>query len=396
MAATNAVYDGNSLQTANILTQSIDHFSIGTKTLNAQPLAHGNKSVIPFIDYPNKTILISGIIIDTTIAALDNRLDVFRAYFNGQDKNLDIDYGSGQRRYIATISDLKIERPNGLLYAKFEINFFCIYPFGYDTTATTLINDTAQTAVTYAPTCTFTGSAPIQKPVLTYTLISFTTGGANLVTNFGFEVDTSGWTVPFGTLTRVTAQNHSGVAAGQVVNGATQTYGYFGSPYTALSGLTIGNSYTVSVWVKGNAGGENISVGQYTLAASASLTATTGWQQLTYTFTATSTTYNLCIESSTSSATWFFDDVSLTVNSSSTVNIGNAATGQTIAVTRTFAAGDVLIIDTVNKTVKVNGVEIFFSGAFPEFKLGAGGFGYSDTFATRSFNFNVAVVVGWI
>lgn len=259
MAATNIIFDGVSLQTANILTQSIDHYSIGTKTLNAQPLAHGNKSVIPFIDYQSKNIVISGIIIDNTIAAVDSRLDTFRGLFNGQDKNLDIDYGTGARRYIATAADIKITRPGGLLWATFEISFFCIHPFGFDTAVTTLINDVAITAVTYAPTCTFAGSAPIQRPIITLT-------------------------------------------------------------YGALTGNT----------------GTQIVV------------------------------------------------------------ISNNATGQNISISRTWASNDVIVIDTFNRSVKVNGFDINFSGAFPEFKPGAGGFGYTDPFTTRSFGFKVDVTAAWL
>ncbi len=73
-----------------------------------------------------------------------------------------------------------------------------------------------------------------------------------------------------------------------------------------------------------------------------------------------------------------------------TVRIGNGMSGQEVAITRTWAAGDKLEIDSFNKTVKVNNVEVAFTGAIPEWKNSVSNpFGYwyySDNFTTsRSF-----------
>lgn len=79
---------------------------------------------------------------------------------------------------------------------------------------------------------------------------------------------------------------------------------------------------------------------------------------------------------------------------SKTVRIGNGQSGQEVAITRTWAAGDKIEIDSFNKTVKVNNVEVAFTGAIPEWKNGvANPFGYwyySDNFTTsRSFTGSV-------
>lgn len=76
----------------------------------------------------------------------------------------------------------------------------------------------------------------------------------------------------------------------------------------------------------------------------------------------------------------------LTGGTSKSVVIGNLATGQQITVTRTWAAGDRLEIDTYNRTVKVNGTEVAFTGAFPEFAPALGNWTYSDGLTTRTFN----------
>lgn len=71
---------------------------------------------------------------------------------------------------------------------------------------------------------------------------------------------------------------------------------------------------------------------------------------------------------------------------SASVSVGNGETGQTITVTRTYTAGDVLEVDSLNQTVKVNGIEVSFSGAFPEWAPGIGYLTYLDTFTARTFS----------
>lgn len=69
-----------------------------------------------------------------------------------------------------------------------------------------------------------------------------------------------------------------------------------------------------------------------------------------------------------------------------TVIVGNSATGQQVTVVRDWGAGDRLEIDSANKTVKVNGSIVAFSGAIPEWAPTLGNWGYSDSFTTRTFN----------
>lgn len=70
---------------------------------------------------------------------------------------------------------------------------------------------------------------------------------------------------------------------------------------------------------------------------------------------------------------------------------GNSDTGQGIVITSsTWANGDVVVIDCVNKKVTVNGIDVDFSGAFPEFTPEAHTMIYSDTFTSRTMTENVA------
>lgn len=258
-------YDSNSLQTYNRVTQvgvivdNIDVLGIPQKVINMVALAHANASTIPFISYPTRTIVVTGTIVGSSSADLDSRIDTFKGYFNGVDKNLDIGYSTGTRRFIATASALPPVRSANNRYATFTLTFVCTNPFGVNTSATVALNQTGRTLATYSDTYTWLGNSPFQLPVVTLTL-------------------------------------------------------------TAVS--------------------------------------STGSQQLFW---------------------------------------GNGDTGQAITITRsTWATGDVVVIDCVNKSVTVNGLPYDYVGAFPEFTNASHVMVYGDSFTSRTLTENVSYNVRWL
>lgn len=182
MNGTAISFNNNSLQTATILTDTIDHESLPTKNAQVYNLGHANKSVIPYISYPSKQITISGTIFADDIPSLDNALDMFRGYFIGTARNLDIGYGTGTRRYIATANQVSITRPGGLTHATFSIVFIATNPFGQDIVTTNALSASARTLASYADILSFNGSAPVQQPVITLTYTAITGGTSKTVT----------------------------------------------------------------------------------------------------------------------------------------------------------------------------------------------------------------------
>lgn len=67
-----------------------------------------------------------------------------------------------------------------------------------------------------------------------------------------------------------------------------------------------------------------------------------------------------------------------------TITISNDASLRGISITRDWLAGDVLEIDTLNKTVYVNSVAVESNGLYPSWSVGAAGLSYLDDFTTRS------------
>lgn len=178
-------FDANNLQNApaglGVTTSSIEHENLANKNANTYALAHANKSVLPFVNYPSRQITIKGYIKGSSIADCDARIDAFKAYFNKKDGNLDIGYAGGTRRYIATAQGIDINRPEGLAYAEFTIVFICTIPFGMATSSSTFGSVAGNTAATNNVTGTFTGTAPYQLPVVTITINSITGGTGHMV-----------------------------------------------------------------------------------------------------------------------------------------------------------------------------------------------------------------------
>ena len=177
-------YNSNDLQTYNpatnvgIITNSIEHTNIPDKIAVLYAKADANGSAIPAINYPSKKVSIAGVIKGSSQADLDSRIDTFKGYFIGKDKNLDIAYGASTRRYIATANTISVVRKQKALYATFAIEFICTNPFGIDTTATDLwAAKTAFTSATFTETPTVGGTAPYQLPIFTITINSLTGAG---------------------------------------------------------------------------------------------------------------------------------------------------------------------------------------------------------------------------
>lgn len=179
----NISFDSNNLQTFNpatgrgIITNSIEHTDVPTKDVQIFELADANGSSIPSITYPSKLVRIAGALKGTSHADLDNLIDTFKSYFNGKEKNLDIAYGSGTRRYIATANAIGISRQQKLPTAIFSIEFICTLPFGIDTTPTQIAAVSGHTTASLTMSATLGGSAPIQLPEIEITLVSITGDG---------------------------------------------------------------------------------------------------------------------------------------------------------------------------------------------------------------------------
>lgn len=179
--STTITFNSNSLQTSSIVTAQIDE-GFPEKNVAVHPLAHAHGSVIPYTNHPSRRIVVRGKLIGTGITNMDALEDTFKGYLNGIDKNLDIGKNGSTRRYIATVNSVSIDRPVGLAWANFGIEFICSNPFGMDTSATTAVTASGRTSGSYNDSYTWLGSAPLQFPIITITINSVTGGAGGTIT----------------------------------------------------------------------------------------------------------------------------------------------------------------------------------------------------------------------
>ena len=118
----------------------------------------------------------------------------------------------------------------------------------------------------------------------------------NLITNGGFETNTTGWVEQGSTTTRVTTEHKFGAAAAQIV---TDNAGANEGPYHAFTGAAT-TVYSVSAWVRGFGGTVRIALWDDVAGkqASSPITLTPYWQRITHVATtgAASVSFRVYIE----------------------------------------------------------------------------------------------------
>lgn len=181
-------FNSNDLQTydpatnVGIITNVIDHTDGPDLLMSLLGLADADGSSIPSINSPSKPIALAGAIKGSSQADLDSRIDTFKGYFIGKDKNLDIAYGAGTRRYIATAGKPLIQRGERSFIARFQVPITCTNPYGLDTSSSNLwAAKNNFTSATFTETPTVGGNAPHQLPIFTITLDAFTGAGDYLM-----------------------------------------------------------------------------------------------------------------------------------------------------------------------------------------------------------------------
>lgn len=157
----------------NYFVLSFDLDKVAEQELNVQKLARTNDSVVLRKNYGAKVITMEVVVKDTSQSNLDSRLDTFRKTIEATDKNLDVDYAGGTRRYVST-GKIKSVEERRLNWVKMKLEFTCYKAFGEDTSDTTetFLNKTTSP---YTDDIAIGGTAPAQ-PDITITIDSVTPG----------------------------------------------------------------------------------------------------------------------------------------------------------------------------------------------------------------------------
>lgn len=149
-------FDNVSLMADPFNVTEVTTDSTAARDLFMYNLARQRGSSLVGAEYKAKVFKLIGSITGATQADLDDHIDEFTELISRKSKNLDIDHGSGTRRYVATVSKVEIPRQHHhITYIPFVVEFVAPSGIGIDiaeTTATTagiatLINTATLTAL---------------------------------------------------------------------------------------------------------------------------------------------------------------------------------------------------------------------------------------------------------
>ena len=124
MARRTISFNAVSLQDSTYQVQEIEHESVDHREINIQRL--GNRAGGKFISdtFAPRIIRGRGPVAGSSIDDLEDKIDDLKELLNRKEKNLDIQYASGTRRFTASCNSFKIIRAHyHITFAPFEASF---------------------------------------------------------------------------------------------------------------------------------------------------------------------------------------------------------------------------------------------------------------------------------
>lgn len=215
-------FDSTSLQDTTYQIQEIEHESIDHREINIQRLGRRDGGKIVADVFAPRYIRVRGRIAGSSIDDLEDKIDDLKELLNRKQKNLDIQYASGTRRFIASCASFKITRAHyHITFAPFEATFVIGNPpfgqaidtstaeFNALTVGTTNSNFTAQGTYKPMPTIkvivnsetemtqiTFTNNETAQAITVTPTG-GFTAGDTLLINTDDYTVTLNGTAIDY-------------------------------------------------------------------------------------------------------------------------------------------------------------------------------------------------------
>jgi hypothetical protein len=161
-------FDSVQIQNSTYTPRFVQHESVADRIVSSLPLAREDGEVLISERYGTKVIRIQGTIRGTSQADLESKIDTFTELFSRPEKNLDIDWNSGTRRYVATCLRHEFNRDHfHINVVPWTAEFVVLSGEGKETSETTLLNEhVVATSTPGTDSFTFAGSKP-PKPRIT-------------------------------------------------------------------------------------------------------------------------------------------------------------------------------------------------------------------------------------
>jgi len=176
-------FDNTSITNAVFQVKKITSENADSVELNMYDLARQRGGFIVNRELRPRTITITGNITGSSASNLEEHIDEIKELFSRRAKNLDIQYASGTRRFVATCSSMTVNRDYyHVTFAPYEATFVIPAGVGY-ATSETVEDITGITDLVYSGSVTIAGTAT-PKPRITITIQSETDVTAfNLLAN---------------------------------------------------------------------------------------------------------------------------------------------------------------------------------------------------------------------
>lgn len=152
-------FDNTEIVGTTYIPRYAKHESAPNRILNTMALSREDGEIMISQKYGNKTISLTGYLTASSKANLETAIDSFKELFSRIEKNLDIEWAGGTRRYVATCQSHNFDRDYfHLLFVPWTAEFVVSSGVGEDTTETALENNTF-TAWTKTGSWALAGSA---------------------------------------------------------------------------------------------------------------------------------------------------------------------------------------------------------------------------------------------
>ena len=152
-------YDSVELVAATYIPRYIQHETAPERKINSIKLARQDGEMIIDDNFGVKFIDVMGVLTGTSQANLEANIDSFKELISRKDKNLDISFANGTRRYVCRSISHEFNRDHfHLLHVPYKIRFLVAKGYGTDTSETTAINEAGITAAETTKNYTFAGS----------------------------------------------------------------------------------------------------------------------------------------------------------------------------------------------------------------------------------------------
>ena len=153
-------FDNVEICTGIYVPSNLFHESVPEKHLSLLDLAREDGAVYINSKYGTKRIIIRGTLIKSSQSDLESAIDSFKELFSRPQKNLDISWASGTRRYVATCVRHNFNREfMHMNICPWVAEFVVPSGIGTDTSETQVVNNQSFTAVQYSGSVNLEGSA---------------------------------------------------------------------------------------------------------------------------------------------------------------------------------------------------------------------------------------------